>query len=669
MNSRSVSYLQDAQPESTRKTLAFSEAVLNHKDKRLKNRQDSLKADKSNLLSREVNLSRRGYKASSVSGIELGKCICSILRINNDKDKEQQVVSKPQDGLFLPKTAEGDAKPESQWTPDERRVVVQDQRLKSIIIFKGPLDTKENKIIDLKLEYQNFRAKSTESLSHTYTRYKTLLNELANDGANLSKHEIIVSFVNSIPEKWLTFSQGLRNANHTQTLDLADIYGSQTNLKFPKDYKAEYKKMKAKLALFEASPSSPHNPKTFQPKNKGDDELTVKKNHAPNGEWVDMTMRKVNTLISMDEDADWQNYLKREDHRTSNHEMYIASLKRSKNYKAQPYQYASSSKQILKAKAKPFPPCTYCGFNYYRPDDCKNYPECEICGSYDHFTSRHNRVIHIRGGVLDESSQSNESSIGEISRESIPDISYFHVFGCLVFIHKHKDHLKETYHVTFDESMEAIRFTNTLVNEIGIDDSSRYLLDEFQEDDPSRQYQVDSDVSYYIIPYERSLTEITQESHVPEVIAHNKPKIPHTKDTVGPSDLINTEGIHEQNVQNDQMITQPTDASSGNNTEGLGPITEPLVPDVTQSHISNQAFTSSHPAPQDRWSRHQHIKLVNIIGNPSEGMLTRSMAAKLTAALASECLFSDFLSKIEPIKVSESLKYLVWIDAMQEELN
>ncbi|GKB19796.1 hypothetical protein Tco_1150381 [Tanacetum coccineum] len=76
---------------------------------------------------------------------------------------------------------------------------------------------------------------------------------------------------------------------------------------------------------------------------------------------------------------------KREDHRTSDHEMYIASLKRSKNYKAQPYQYAFSSKQILKAKAKPFPPCTHYG---------------------------QNRVIHIRGGVLAESSQSSKSSIG-----------------------------------------------------------------------------------------------------------------------------------------------------------------------------------------------------------------------------------------------------------------
>ncbi|GJY51866.1 hypothetical protein Tco_0442713 [Tanacetum coccineum] len=92
------------------------------------------------------------------------------------------------------------------------------------------------------------------------------------------------------------------------------------------------------------------------------------------------------------------------DHRTSDHEMYIASLKRSKSYKAQPYQYASSSKQILKAKAKPFPPCTHCGFNDHKPGDCRNYPECEICGSYDHSTSRHNCVIQIRGGILAESS-------------------------------------------------------------------------------------------------------------------------------------------------------------------------------------------------------------------------------------------------------------------------
>ncbi|GKA66798.1 retrovirus-related pol polyprotein from transposon TNT 1-94, partial [Tanacetum coccineum] len=192
----------------------------------------------------------------------------------------------------------------------------------------------------------------------------------------------------------------------------------------------------------------------------------------------------------------------------------------------------------------------------------------------------------------------------EIFRERISDISYFHVFGCPVFIHNHKDHLgkfdakadegyflgysfiskafrvfntrrqqvEKTYHVTFDESMEAIRFTNTSVDEIGIDDSFRYPPDKFlQEDDPSRQYQVDSDVSYYIIPHVHSLTELTQENHVPEMIAPNEPDITHTEDTKGPPNLINTEGTHEQNVQNDQMITQPTDIPSGSITESLVP--------------------------------------------------------------------------------------------------
>ncbi|GJR36581.1 retrovirus-related pol polyprotein from transposon TNT 1-94 [Tanacetum coccineum] len=182
--------------------------------------------------------------------------------------------------------------------------------------------------------------------------------------------------------------------------------------------------------------------------------------------------------------------------------------------------------------------------------------------------------------------------------------------------------------------IEAIRFTNTSVDEIGIDDSSRYHLDEFQEDDPSRQYQVDSDVSYYIIPHGCSLTKITQENHIPEAVAPNEPELLHTEDTKGPPDPINTEGTHEQN-----------------------------------SHITNQASTSSHPIPQDRWSRDQHIELVNIIGDPGESMLTRSMAAKLTAAIASECLFADFLSEIEPKKISKALKHLGWIDAMQEELN
>nr|GEV41468.1 retrovirus-related Pol polyprotein from transposon TNT 1-94 [Tanacetum cinerariifolium] len=199
----------------------------------------------------------------------------------------------------------------------------------------------------------------------------------------------------------------------------------------------------------------------------------------------------------------------------------------------------------------------------------------------------------------------------KIFKERILNISYFHMFGCPVFIHNHKDHLgkfdakaddgyflgysfvskafrvintrrqqvDDTYHVTFDESIEAIRFTNTSVDEIGINDSSRY----------------------------------PPENQVPEVIAPNEPDIPHIEDT--------------------------------------------------------EASTSSHRVPQDRWARDQRIELVNIIGDSGEGMFTRIMVAKLLAASASECLFVDFLFEIEPKKVSEALKHSGWVDAMQEELN
>ncbi|GJS17169.1 hypothetical protein Tco_0411641 [Tanacetum coccineum] len=81
----------------------------------------------------------------------------------------------------------------------------------------------------------------------------------------------------------------------------------------------------------------------------------------------------------------------REDHRTSDHNAHVASLKNIENYKAQHYQYASLSKQIVKPKAKPFPPCTSFGFNDHRPDDCSIYP---------------------KGGVLAESPQSSESLVG-----------------------------------------------------------------------------------------------------------------------------------------------------------------------------------------------------------------------------------------------------------------
>ncbi|GJW84391.1 retrovirus-related pol polyprotein from transposon TNT 1-94 [Tanacetum coccineum] len=79
--------------------------------------------------------------------------------------------------------------------------------------------------------------------------------------------------------------------------------------------------------------------------------------------------------------------------------------------------------------------------------------------------------------------------------------------------------------------------------------------------------------------------------------------------------------------------------------------------------------SSNPPLPQDRWSRDKHIELVNIIGEPLGGVNTRSKVRDSEAASAHECLYVNFLSKIEPKRLIEVLEEEGWIIAMQEELN
>nr|GFC16784.1 retrovirus-related Pol polyprotein from transposon TNT 1-94 [Tanacetum cinerariifolium] len=204
-------------------------------------------------------------------------------------------------------------------------------------------------IMDMKLEYQIFRAKTFETLSQTYTRYKTLLNELVNDGVTLSKHEINVGFVNSLLEKWLGRYFDAKKALITTPSNspISTTFFSNNSVQdFQENYDDEaderslsngfQPKFTPKLIHSsqhaQSSQREPKPSKPFQSKNKGlvsktfdwdeeetqvkvlmalaDDELSVGKNHARNGEWIDITMKKINILLSIDEDSDWQTYLK-----------------------------------------------------------------------------------------------------------------------------------------------------------------------------------------------------------------------------------------------------------------------------------------------------------------------------------------------------------------------
>nr|GEY02637.1 retrovirus-related Pol polyprotein from transposon TNT 1-94 [Tanacetum cinerariifolium] len=54
-------------------------------------------------------------------------------------------------------------------------------------------------------------------------------------------------------------------------------------------------------------------------------------------------------------------------------------------------QGGSSSRSKTLRPSKPFPTFIHCGFNDHLSVDCVNYPNCDICGSYDPDTPSHYR--------------------------------------------------------------------------------------------------------------------------------------------------------------------------------------------------------------------------------------------------------------------------------------
>ncbi|GKA45018.1 hypothetical protein Tco_0737814 [Tanacetum coccineum] len=283
--------------------------------------------------------------------------MCHIIGI------EPQFENIISNGPYIPMAA-GQRKPETQWTPEERKAANLDQRLKSLII------------------------------------YKALMNELVNDGIKLSKLEINTGFINGLPKKWLAFCQSLRNTNHVKESELASLFGklkyeenlinniydtnkektlipatplstaffstsivqdsqdspddeedtrssqeymndieveyqgrvllakskrdcwSKTSVpsyqspfqpkllhssehkpepRHTKDFEAKYNKVKAKLALLSSSASAP----IPEVKALADEErVSVSKESARNGKWIKIYMKKVHTLLEMEDNDD-----------------------------------------------------------------------------------------------------------------------------------------------------------------------------------------------------------------------------------------------------------------------------------------------------------------------------------------------------------------------------
>ncbi|GJZ77828.1 retrovirus-related pol polyprotein from transposon TNT 1-94 [Tanacetum coccineum] len=86
----------------------------------------------------------------------------------------------------------------------------------------------------------------------------------------------------------------------------------------------------------------------------------------------------------------------RTDHITCDHAKYISTKNMSQHLKS---LGRSSRPKNLRPSKHFFPSCIHSGFNDHLSDDCVNYPICDICGSYDHDTHGHNRIISLRRGI------------------------------------------------------------------------------------------------------------------------------------------------------------------------------------------------------------------------------------------------------------------------------
>nr|GEV30728.1 retrovirus-related Pol polyprotein from transposon TNT 1-94 [Tanacetum cinerariifolium] len=486
-----VSYLQDVQPEFTRKTLAFGDAVPS-----------------------ETSLSqrRRGYKKSSVSGTELGKCICPILRIDNDKDKAVQ----------NPKIDDGDAKPESQWTPDGRRVAVQDQRLKSIIMSCLPGDIMESVI-------------SCVSAKETWTdlvhRFKDFYGRFVYEDNLIQRRDsdtkkALITTPSCLVISTAFFSKNVDRDFQENSNDEVDERSSEEYLR---DLDVEYQER----ALLENSKCFIKRRNNFSgtitdsETKKITPSVPIEVKDTKQESKLNELTKRVQMLIDEKVNSNQKTQESTSKIQKAESSKLVDSPRMSQDSKPK-VQNTSSSKSLRpKPIQKPQLKCELCHYTNHSTDDCYRILYCMICKKEDHRTTDHELFIH-----------NHKDHLGKFGAKV--DDGYFLGYSSVsksFSVYSIRQQIKETYHLTFDEK-----------------------------------------------------------NHVPEVIAPNVPEIPHTEDTEGPPDLINTKGIHEQNVQNDQMITQPTDTLLGNNTEGHGPITKPLVPDVTQSHIPNQASTSFHPA-------------------------------------------------------------------------
>ncbi|GJU20228.1 hypothetical protein Tco_1153570 [Tanacetum coccineum] len=212
-----------------------------------------------------------------------------------------------------------------------------------------------------------------------------------------------------------------------------------------------------------------------------------------------------------------------------------------------------------------------------------------------------------------------------------------------------RQQIEETYHKTFDESPDAIKFSKPSVADINIAESERYPPDEYLYPyQPFQMYQTNSNDVSFIEPYECPEPVVLET----EVSSNQNGQTDHNDQNdqyVQNDEILNDDHSKHSNHINDEQIidnlpnTKDIQISKHSSSPRVEDASVQNTSPIANSSLSIPSMVT--PTPQDRWSHDKHIELVNIISDPGAEMLTRAMAKELGAASAHECLFVDFLSE------------------------
>ncbi|GJX62519.1 retrovirus-related pol polyprotein from transposon TNT 1-94 [Tanacetum coccineum] len=210
---------------------------------------------------------------------------------------------------------------------------------------------------------------------------------------------------------------------------------------------------------------------------------------------------------------------------------------------------------------------------------------------------------------------------------------------------------EETYHITFDESPDAIKFSKPSVDNINIAETERYPPDEYLHPyKPSQRYQTNNNDVSFIKPYE-----------------YPKPVVLETKvssDQNGQIDQNDHNDQNDQSVQNDEILNDDHSEHSNHTNDEQIIDNLPNTEDIQISeHLSSPSIVGSAVQTYNFTSNSTLTHSIN-----GAGMLTRAMAKQLIARLEAIKIFLAFATYMNFIVYQMVIKSAFLNGKLKEEV-